>query len=390
MPKTRTFLKWAFVPTVGLLATVFLLLANRLVYSFGEEPLILMAIQYFESEIPSEEKRLMAQRFAFINTSYNKQLKEYHDLDSSLLGHEVFTDRIALTEFLLNLSRADNHQYAIVNVIFDKKTSDSTDMALKTALLGLERSIIPYELKSGLKATQLIFETNSGFDGLELANNMFLKYHLVSGNHLSVPLKAHLDMFGGDLSRGGLFSQIDGQRIFTDFIPKLRLSPFDWDNTMLLPKYELSRLNEIATVNPEFFARLVKDRIVILGDFENSQIETLLGPISAPLLQANILLALQKGDNFFNSLMLPFLFVCMTFVSWLMFCNPDELVEGSRKARILASTKTFLGKSFVYVLITILTYLLFGVLLSVFCAALFFWLVDKLREAVIKARIRWP
>lgn len=297
--------------------------------------------------------------FLFVNTSYSNQLIDKLDDAGFPLGNQVIVDRQQLAVFSAALNRLDAHKWAIIDVFFDLESE--YDDLLAPELAQMKRVVM--STTTGDKGERLkpIFAARTGLANIETLDDIFLKYKLVHHDSLKVVTLETLEgVTGVETVPHGFFIKQGDRWGINYYIPDLRISQFD---LTVNREYPFINLSDAMYLDDETILDLVKDRIVIVGDFlANDNQETLTGEISGPLLLANIYLSLQEGEHLLSWIYLLFLIISFTLVSLIVFL-PDEIFHLRIKSRQL-----FVGGSFVVYLaiISVLSYALFNKAMNVF------------------------
>jgi len=148
-------------------------------------------------------------------------------------------------------------------------------------------------------------------------------------------------------------------------------------------------LGELLLLPDEEITRILKDKIIIVGDFmENDMHETLFETTSGPLILTNVYLALQNPDTLAT---LPFVLILLAtylFSSFLVFHKGDFIEEYiSKKFKGLKLIKHLAGfTSYLLVLLiaSTISFFLFNIHINVFLLAVYLYLIDLLVRFVYR------
>jgi len=343
----------------GVLLCVASIQLQRLPWTIqGEDKLIqwsiiLKHIAFHEGETPYKDQ------FLFVNTSYSNQLIDKFDDAGFPLGNQVITDRFQLATFIGALNRLDAHQWVLLDVFFEKESE--FDEMLGAELSQLDRVVMSTTTDDKGKRILPVFHKKTGLANLESLDDIFLKYQLVHSDSLKV---VTLEMMEGvkniETEPHHFFIKQGDRWGINYYIPDLRISQYD---LTVIRGYPFVNLSDVLYLDDETILSLVKDRIVIVGDFlGNDNLETLTGEISGPLLLANIYLSLINGEHLLSWWYLLFLVISFTLISMIVFL-PDEKFRLRFKFKNL-----FIGGSFVIYLaiVSIISYVFFNKAMNVF------------------------
>lgn len=343
----------------GVLLCIASIFLQRLPWTFqGEDKLIQWSsivkhIIFHENNIPYKDE------FLFVNTSYSNQLIDKFDDVGFPLGNQVITDRMQLAIFTQSLVRLDAHKWAIFDIYFGDESE--YDEMLEPEIAAMSRLVMSTTTGDKGERMKTRFNNQTGLANIETLDDIFLKYQLVHSDSLKVvPLEALEGVKGFELEPKGGFVKQDGQWGLNYYIPDLRISQFDLTVT---GGYPFVNLSDVIYLDDETILSLVKDRIVIVGDFlANDNLETLTGEISGPLLLANLYLSLLNGEHLLSWQYFLFLSLSFSLISLIVFL-PDDQFRLKVKFK-----KLFIGGGFVAYLaiISIISYVTFNKAMNVF------------------------
>ncbi|MEK6479374.1 CHASE2 domain-containing protein [Catalinimonas sp. 4WD22] len=332
--------------------------------------------------------------FAFVDVAWSKKLVPKYDSLGIQIGNKAITDRETLVNFfrLIN-SSSSKPKLILCDIFFEEATQ--YDSLLQKEFDQLDNLIIPIAIKEDQIIKPVVTSDFGLATVLEHRGN-FLKYRYIFSDTLrQLPLVGYEKIRSTKYKKAGsLLRSESGKYFFNNFIPTLRISPFDLNhqNGNLLHLYidELLAVQDIA-------ATFLQDRIVIVGDFENlDRHQTLWGEMSGALIIANALLALEYQDNLISWLFLLFLFICYVLITYfailpkpwlkrraLMFRNRatviyrqfqigfSKIIQIKKKKQSVPTTKRILRYKITSLLVTYITYALFLELVNLIA---FFWL----------------
>jgi hypothetical protein len=136
-------------------------------------------------------------------------------------------------------------------------------------------------------------------------------------------------------------------------------------------------LSELSGMNSEFLAGIVKDKIIVVGDYQNDQFDSYVGKISGPLVLLNAFLSLKHKDPFLSWQYLLFLLLVFMVLSYYIL-KPQEIVEDGSKIRKVNSLLKPLKLVLAITIITLISYLVFDKYISFFFITLYVLVLDYL------------
>lgn len=329
--------------------------------------------------------------FIFINVAYDNLLINKLDDNNFVIGNQDITDRKKLTTFFQSIKAANSHKYILCDIRFDEKSPD--DSLLATAFAGTPRFIasthtVPYK---SLFDTPLAL---SSYDN----DGSFLKFKYINQEkYKSTPLVMYeeIEKTKGELSLGLL--KINDRYFLNNGILDFRVRGFDINNNQTVQDssyfhMKYMHLGEMlfmdSLLQGNFISKEVKDRIVVLGDFEDRDLHnTVVGNIPGPLILINAYFALQKGDNEVTSAFLLFLWVAYFILSLILFSSND-FTKNKINTWIPSLIKfqfviEFIGY-FVYLfLLSLICYVLFSVQISIIFIAIYIKGIDWILESFV-------
>lgn len=299
------------------------------------------------------------EEFLFVNTSYSNDLIDKFDEAGFPLGNQVITDRMQLALFTEALNRIDKHKWAIYDIYFGDE-SQYDDM-FAPQIEALPRVVMSTTTDDKGAKLAPRFDNNSGLANVETLDDIFLKYRLIHNDSLKVvPLKVIEGILDVEVESDGQFLKQGDRWGLNYYIPDLRISQYKLTVTR---GYPFINLSDVIYLDDETIESLVKDRIVIVGDFlANDNFETLVGEISGPLLLANLYLSLLNGEHLLSWQYFAFLIISFSLISLIVFL-PDELFVLKLKFKEMA-----VGGSFIVYLaiVSVISYVSFNKAMNVF------------------------
>ncbi len=318
--------------------------------------------------------------FLFVNTAYDRKLTEKYD-DSpnrTYLGNEDITDREKLARFFHILNQnPGSYKFVLCDIFFRDPSPD--DALLGAEISKMENILIPYSTTSSGEWENLIFSNiPKGIADYTTADakGTFLKFRLTETDknimHKSIPLLMYEKLYNAKFSKCGLLYFMNGKLSLNAMVPNFRIRNSDIDHS--------GSLWEILNTPEPFMLKMVKNRIIVIGDFtERDKHETVFGNMPGPLLLVNAYLSIVKGDNLISPLFLICLFAVYTMISYKLFYG-KKFKEDQKDIRSGRRFFRFIGKPLSYGLmlgiVSVILYLIFNVHINILLIAVYLSVID--------------
>jgi hypothetical protein len=348
-------------------------------FSYESEAQIMSVTNIFKNVILGIQDKPSKDSLLFVNVSYDKMLVPRYDNDGFESGKIAITDRVALIKFLETISSKPEYRFVILDVFFEDSTScDSTLQALVSRNPGL---ILPYHFDGGDTPMSSKINGWKGLADYTTDFGTFLKYsYLQKDTCRTVPLMLYEKYDQGNFHKHGWFYTSSGHLALNSLVLDLPLRAYDvfTDDTS---GYSSVHLCELVNLPPSFIQQMVKNKIVVIGDFLDRDIHpSLYGNTPGPLIQLDAYLALKYGDHILPWTLLFLLFISYYIISWFLF-SENSLIQNKRLDRWKASKIggvffDLFKYAFFLVLINIGSYLFFDVHLNVLILSLYIILIE--------------
>jgi hypothetical protein len=312
----------------GLWLTLLAFLLVEADYMKGDEAWLVKNTSAVLRLLLPESDKPDPKEFAFINVAWDKQLVDRLDADGFPSGNRAVVDRAKLAQLLTLLADTPTHKFLMCDVVFlDPTPSDS---AFNAAIQRLPRAVYSAVPNDSGQVTEGVFDLpHAGIVEYREVDNDFLKFRLVRDGRPSLPVTMFEQLDGGTFEHGPWASWRNGRLAENDFILDLRLRQHDLMQPDRAYAYaDLHTLTDLIDIGQGGqVTEFVKDRIVVIGDFEDRDIHmTMFGETAGPLILLNIYLALHEGDNILPVGFFIFLWVVFFFTSIGLFTK-DDLLE---------------------------------------------------------------
>jgi hypothetical protein len=357
-------------------------------YSFGKEDIVLTTMEMVKSIVRDQRTVENPDDYIFINTSYSKQFIPKVNSDGILIGQQIITSRDQLLQLLTNMEGSE-HRYLLVDIFLDHETPENA--AIEAALFQLKNKIIPYHIDESSQVLMPSITSNMGLSDIVTTNNAVGRYCIFDHDRKLIPLIMYEEIYEQNYTDYGLFGSLDGKLLTASFPLNLRIRNSDLldnettkdDDVYTLKKswkyFELAEFLNIK--NKVFLSNILKDKIVVVGDFENDKFHSHIGDIAGPLVILNAFLSLKHGDPFLSFSYVVFLLIAFGFLSYFLFKSFHVVEDGKKKIRVkvLLKPMSLFG---IILLITLISYIFFDKYLSVFFLTLYVIVVDYLLRIV--------
>ncbi len=291
----------------------------NLPYIYEDELRLIQITSAIKKFIISKEEKPNRNRFLFVNVSWEKQLIDRLDNDGFPVGNQAITNRKSLTKFFNKVNRKpDNHKYLICDISFVDPSENDKD--LQTEFDKLHNYTVSYHKDENGEPQNPIFNVSKSISDYTTFNvDKFIKFKLVQDDSLiTTPVKIYQDIYNQKINPG-IFYKLDNKYILNSFIVDFRIWSYDLSENSSY-KYDYMNIGDFQFLPDSAFQKLLKDRILVIGDFELNDIhETVYGNMSGPLILLNTFLALEKGQNRLSIFYLIFIFVSFTLINYYVF-----------------------------------------------------------------------
>lgn len=389
----------AIVHAILLIYFTFQLLNQPFVH--GNEVPLVQGANYFKNIVLSIENKPSHKDLMFIDVAYDKQMIEKLDTNGFPIGKQAITDRKKLAKFfkILN-SKPSNQKFVICDIFFgepatiDECAGDtvSADVALKAELKKMKNIVLSYHFKEDKDSLDLpIFkDPPRGIADYKTTNNTFLKFNLLYRDTIkSSPLLMYEILHKQKIKKGKWFYWLNGKRVLKSFIVDFRVR--NYDLFVSKNRYKVDNLDALLTLDDKDILAHVKDRIIIVGDFQNDKHETIYGETVGPLILLNTYLGLLNGDNVITPMFLLFLFVCFFGLSFMIF-HPanrfEKWLKNTFENTQFKAAITLLSYMSLLIVTSILSFFLFGIHLSILLLTIYLYVLKNIVRFIYH-RLGW-
>lgn len=285
---------------VSLLIALFLVAAN---YLFENYPFPLfdeidsLGLTEFYVRHSNEERQ--EEEPLYFNVGYDKVLVPVTDSFGDTVGHTMITDRAKLLE-LLRIARTSKYKFLVLDVRFEPGLYSEADSALWAEMSGLPNFAysIHENTADAVKGKGREAGANSDY-GATLTTG-FSRWELYREGGKTMPLRMYEVIDKGKIEKRGLL-YFDRGRLCRNspFIP-LSFELGDSIKQNHEERYPLLGGEVMRWNDEEEIARMMDNRIVIVGDFENDVHDTYVGSVPGPAIIYSTYEHLHRGGHLVN------------------------------------------------------------------------------------------
>ena len=344
------------------------------------------------------DEKVDPSEFIFINVCYDNMLIEKNDKNGFLLGNQDITDRVKLAKFYKAINENPTHKLILTDIRFEDVSK--VDSILNREIIKVPRLLCSYHQSPGKKVSydRPIFDVPLGLSDYSNDGD-FLKFKFIRNDSVkTTPLEIFESITKTKVSfKHGLLNYDDGY-FLNNCILDLRIRNYHikqnnsvGDSSEFHAKYvQLGDLLVMADIlGNSYVQNEVKDRIVVLGDFEDRDIHnSTVGNIPGPIILINGYLALKNKDNEITVGLIAYLTICYSLLSYFLFTSGSYNLENifasipwlSRFKFILE----FLGYFVFLFCLAFSCYMFFGIQYSVILITMYVKLVDWILDNYVR------
>ena len=231
-------------------------------------------------------------------------------------------------------------RYVVLDIQFyyPYSINQSIDTLLQQEINKNDQLIIPIIKADSGRYKQPLYKTQYGFSGYTTYGFGFNKFKIWDHDSIhSIPVLLHEKLNKAHYKSGTLKTTCNGHLCFTAIWPSFYLTDKQVkENTSpLTQSYNLGELMILLEANPADYEKVLKDRIVIIGNFADDNHYTPVGAMSGPVLLANIYLSLLNNEHmvsYFFLFILWISFSLLTYMAWY-----DKMPEFKFKFKFIFS-----------------------------------------------------
>lgn len=303
----------------ALLMLFLLYVLGNLPYSLGGELALMQKLNIFRETV-SPDGHNVPDDILPVNVSYDKELIDWVDDYGLPVGTMAITNRQKLLDFLTLAKASNNYRYILLDVFFEKGFDTPVDSALFATIASMDNIVIPCHNDGIIADTRLVSKSAIADYSTSIFENNFIKYEYFTRRNVSLAWKMYSDITGSKHSQFGPFVFIDKELSNKSLFLNLQINPGinAYSSQGEKQFYNLGEdlLNVSELIN---FDDLFKDRIIIVGDFTESDIhDTYLGKMPGGYINYNAYLQLEQGAHKVKWLSMLVLFIIYFLLSYVL------------------------------------------------------------------------
>jgi hypothetical protein len=356
----RSSLKWLISGSHAIVLLVLTAFWMNTDYSYGDERVLIQWSSIFKRVILNIDEDPPRDQFLFINLAYEKALIPTEDG----LGTEVITDREKLARFFEILKRNQKHVKFTVCDVFLKGESEH-DSILQQQVSGIPRLVFPTHHGDDGRPEKLDLDVPNALADYRMASEGFLKFKLFQTDSLpTIPVYVYEKVTGRSIDRGTFYWEKNAPSLNSVIIDHQIRSHelFEQGEYPVVNLSELLLLPEEVIVN-EF----LKNRIIMMGDFNGDTHETIYGNTPGTLILLNVFLTLLNGHHLISWWWVFFMLVGYSVFSRLMLFPEND----QSKVRQINWVGPLLGSMTYLSLLSVISYLIFNIHIQVLILTLY-------------------
>jgi len=344
-------------------------------YNTGPDMAIQKRVGAVRMFLPDSHKPA-PEEMIFIDVSKSRYLVPLNE-DST--ENDVIVNRKYLTELFIQLTANKNQiKYVLCDVHFDIPTPD--DSALIQSISGLKDKFLGIDVYTGDGLSKNLAGVHSATASFYLQQGAVYKipYFGNYGDTL-VPFKIHTDLDKGKVRKNFLFTWFPGKGIaFNNQINNYPLRSSDFTAGKYI-KIGLGELISVLKLSPEVFEQYLQNRYLLIGDFENDVHNTYLNAQPGTLILFNAYWHLHQNRQILSVWYLIILYIFLYWIVWLQAGKRSRNIKFTLKIKYFEPFEfpvNILSISFLLLIFSYLSSLLFNVNISIFHLIIIFSTVD--------------
>jgi len=363
------------------------LISLSLSITFGDDLALIQLTSAFKNMIFKHEAKAVRSRFLFVSVTWEKELIEKTDTVGFPIGNDVITNRQSLGKLLQIINqKPENHEFLILDVFF--KDSSPSDSLLKAELLRVKKCLVSYHKTENDKPDKPIFDAPIGLSDMQTYEDMVLKYQLIQGDSLkTTPLLMYEQLYKTKLEEGFFYDKLNGNSVLNSFIMDFEIRKYDIFQAPDSLRYPMVYISELLTLPPDVVHKYMKDRIVVIGDFEGAdKHKTIYGEMPGPVILLDAFLALERGDNILSPFFLLLIFFGFALASYKCFTIDDFITvwvdkKFGKYPFIVSMTADVASYLVFFALLSIASYFIFHIHLTILSLAVYMQILESVLQS---------
>ena len=290
---------------------------SNLPVSLGNDLSVITLIERYITKLADDTEN--EEDVYFVNVGYDKELANYKITETES-GKVAITDREKLLKFLAIAEKA-KYKYLFLDIRFEKDIITKWDKQLFEQIRRMKNILYACHVDEKGEISKNVFLTDSNhipkyaFNDywITIFNFNFTRYQYIQDSRKSVALRMYEDMSGKKMTKKEFLYFNDGALCKNcPFIPiKKGINGHEGDGSS---SSYLDMGSFLLSMPEEIIIEDMKDKIVVVGDFQNDLHDTYMGSLPGPFLTY---LAYKYIDEGKNKVSVPLLLV-LTLVFFVL------------------------------------------------------------------------
>ncbi|MBR9846390.1 MAG: CHASE2 domain-containing protein [Algicola sp.] len=392
----------------------------------GEEEKLVTDIAFFFEKYVNVERvtNYDLEDIVCINISNDRELVTVTDIIGGQVteivkGVKDITDRHKLSLFLNKTN--NKHKYIFLDVDFDSKYQSPNDSLLQEAFNRVDNIIIPSHYGDQGNLISNNFNVRKGFAAYKksIFSNRFIKYTFLENDTIeSLAYNASKTLNSTNIKKEGNYFYDNGKLCLNSIILNHYINPIKKFDINYFQNFKELGVDVLDVMTDNEIERLVKDKIVLIGDFDDRDMHiTSVGKMPGVLIHYNAYLSLIKQSHQVpKGLIINLLLVYLIITIYLMFyldkkipikfktyfwnikmLNRIKNKFGTNKLYVVVVTffdnffnyffTVYLKIGFVLIAVSVLFYLIYGIHVEILRTSLSFGTLVLIRDLLTKKKL---
>ena len=309
----------------------------------------------------------------FINTSHDKMLTDFYE-GKRCIGNTDISDRWKLYSLLTKLDSL-SYKYILFDIRFEDGISTDADSLLFHQISAMNNIVIASHKNINI-ADSVLSEKSAIADFYStIVSTNFAHYHYLPSGKLSMPAFAYKELTNDSIVEHIGFSISNGQLCQKSLFLQFGTEKFSY----LKENGDLRYYNIGSDILDNTYLDLpntIKNKVVIIGNFEEDTHDTYAGKKPGSLIVYRALSSLLNGVHLVPFWYLFAQFVLYSLISLTLFTRKSLFDRmpyfRNNQHRLIRFAVSFLGYSSVLFIVSVFLFLMFDRVLSVLWISLFF------------------
>ena len=298
---------------------------NNSDFTFSGEEKVLEKIDVATSMLVPAKQNKLPYDFVFINVSKDLQLVKDEDG-----GDNVITDREKLTAFYKVLAEKNEHAFLISDIFFELPSEQDSLMAYEISRLrkavfpnhygdtGLLHSVIP------VPSAVADYSTNT---------KKFSKFRLIQhDSDKTIPVVVHETLQHVHYTYGFWGVHCNGKYCLQSIAPRFFIRTYQLKNMKEYPYFNLGELLILAN-DSTFYDQFLKNRFIVLGNFDTDVHTTTIGRMPGSLILLNTYLSLLNGKHMVSPWWFVTMFILFAIINFHLLFHTIRVPKLSKQKK---------------------------------------------------------